>query len=200
MKKVFLFISLLLSWIIVFSQYDGSVPMNRIFTWDSLVSFSLQSIDGRHTHLSTTSKKLLVIAFLSPECPLSKNYSGKLAAFKNKYGSAVRFVAVIPGSFEDGEVAAFKEKYLNNWQVLEDKALTLTHYVGGEVTPEVLVINGKSGALIYKGAIDDWAVSLGKTRMHTTNFYLSDALHNFLNNKQVLISYSKPVGCLINDF
>ncbi len=56
-------------------------------------------------------------------------------------------------------------------------------YLQGKVTPEVLVIDNKNGRLLYKGAIDDWLVSLGKTRNHISNYYLDVALNNFINHK-----------------
>ncbi len=174
-------------------------PEKKAFNKDSIASFLIKSSNGTDTHLFLNSKRLLVIAFLSPECPLCKNYSVKLSGLKNKYNEQVSFIGIIPGSFDANDVMEFQKKYLSSWKLFWDKSLLLTHYLEGEVTPEVLVINNKDGQLIYKGAIDDWVVSLGKTRNHISNFYLDIALKNFLNNKSV-IPFTKPVGCLINDF
>ena len=171
----------------------------KIFNKDSIAFFSIQSLNGTNTHLSRYSKEILVIVFLSPECPLCKNYSTKLSHLKNKYKAQVEFIGIIPGSFDANEVIEFQKNYLPAWQLFRDKSLLLTHYLEGKVTPEVLVINNKNGQLIYKGAIDDWLVSLGKTRNHTSNFYLDNALHSFLNNKHA-VAFTKPIGCLINDF
>ena len=182
----------------VFSQAYLTTE-KKTFNKDSVASFSIQFPNGTGTHLPLLSKDLLVIAFLSPDCPICKNYSVRLLQLKNKYITRADFIGIIPGSFDAKDVIQFQKKYLPSWKLFRDKSLHLTRYLDGTVTPEVLVINIKSGTLIYKGAIDDWVVSLGKTRNHISNFYLDIALNNFLNNKPA-IPFTKPVGCLINDF
>ncbi len=171
----------------------------KTFNKDSIATFLLQLPQGKQTHFHPAKKQVLVIAFLSPECPLCKNYSSKLTSIKKKYNEEVDFVGIIPGSFEAMEVIEFQKNYMPSWQILRDTSLQLTHYLQGEVTPEVLVIDNKVGVLLYKGAIDNWLVSLGKTRNKVTNYYLDISLHNFLNDEPS-IPFTKPVGCLINDF
>ena len=170
-----------------------------IFSKDSIASFPLQQLEGSKTFLHPSSKKILVIAFLSPECPLCKNYSSKLVSIKKKYKLSTDFIGIIPGSFDGSEIAEFQKNYMPSWKLLRDTSLRLTHYLEGKVTPEVLVIDAKYGHLIYKGAIDDWLVSLGKTRNHISKYYLDIALNNFINDRPS-IPFTKPVGCLINDF
>lgn len=182
----------------VFSQVYVTTE-KKTFNKDSVASFSLQFPNGTNTHLRLVSKGILVIAFLSPDCPICKNYSAKLVKLRDKYITRADFIGIIPGSFDANDVIEFHKKYLPSWKLFRDKSLHLTHYLDGTVTPEVLVINIKTGTLIYKGAIDDWVVSLGKTRNHISNFYLDIALNNFLNDKPA-IPFTKPVGCLINDF
>ena len=195
--KIVLVLLILMPWRSCFSQ--GSFGMQKaVFNKDSIASFSVQLPNGANTHLSP-SKELLVIAFLSPECPLCKNYSVKLLNLKKKYLKEADFIGIIPGSFENGEVIEFQKEYMPSFKLVKDSSLRLTNYLKGEVTPEVVVINIKTGALIYKGAIDDWVVSLGKTRNRISNFYLDVAINNFLNDKPS-IPFTKPVGCLINDF
>ena len=197
-KKIILFFLMIVPGMNVFSQTFFTAE-KKTFNKDSVTSFSLQLPDGTGTHLPLLSKDLLVIAFLSPDCPICKNYSVKLRQLKNKYITRADFIGIIPGSFDAKDVIEFQKKYLPSWKLFRDQSLHLTRYLDGTTTPEVLVINIKSGTLIYKGAIDDWVVSLGKTRNHISNFYLDIALNNFLNNKPA-IPFTQPVGCLINDF
>jgi thiol-disulfide isomerase/thioredoxin len=197
-KKPLLTGILLLLCINVFCQ-QYFPQAKRIFNKDSITGFPIQTVTGHATHLLLPSNELLVIAFLSPECPICKNYSPKLVTLANKYAKQAAFVGIIPGSFDIADVMEFQKKYLPTWKLFRDRSLSLTRYLEGKVTPEVLVIDIKNDALIYKGAIDDWVVSLGKTRSHTSNYYLDAALNNFVNNKQP-IPFTTPVGCLINDF
>jgi thiol-disulfide isomerase/thioredoxin len=196
-KKVFFFLIPHIIATNVFCQVNFPLE-KKAFNKDS-ISFFLKQADKTITYPSTYSKKALVIVFLSPECPLCKNYSVKLANIKTKYEEQVEFIGIIPGTFDENKITEFQKNYLSSWELFSDKYLRLTHYLEGKVTPEVLVINSKDGRLIYKGAIDDWLVSLGKPRTHPSNFYLDTALYNFLNNKHA-IAFTKPVGCLINDF
>jgi len=200
MKKIFFITFLLMQWASIFCQQQSTSEGNSVFDKDILSSYPLKLPTGKNAYLPVSSKKLLVFVFLSPECPLSKNYSLKLSGIKKKYAAQVSFIGIIPGKFDSKEVTEFQINYLPSWTIFRDNTLRLTHYLQGEVTPEVLVINNQNGFLIYKGAIDDWAVSPGKTRQHYSNFYLDNALGDFLDNKKILISYHKPVGCFINDF
>ena len=196
-KKIWLCVAMSVFCGQCFSQNDS------VFSSRSLSSLSLyNAVAGKIFHLPVThaSTPYSLFVFLSPECPLSKNYALKLSGIKKKYDKQVSFIAIIPGTFGTKEVVAFQRDYLSSWAIFRDNTLKLTHYLQGKVTPEVLVINNENGYLIYKGAIDDWAVSPGKTREHYLNLYLDNALRNFLNNKKILISYHTPVGCFINDF
>ncbi len=171
----------------------------KVYDSESLASFELRSSKGSVIHFPASSKQIRVIALLSPECPLCKNYSVKLISLKNKFEKTVNFIGIIPGSFDAKDVAEFQKQYMPSWEILRDTSLKLTHYLEGKVTPEVIVIDNKNGRLIYKGAIDDWLVSLGKTKNHISNYYLEVALNNFFNDKPA-IPFTEPVGCLINDF
>ena len=133
------------------------------------------------------------LVFSSP-LPYSVAKFGDVLVIKNKYAlpfgytydtylKESDFIGIIPGSFDNGDVIEFQKEYMPSFKLVKDSSLRLTNYLKGEVTPEVVVINIKTGALIYKGAIDDWVVSLGKTRNRISNFYLDVAIHNFLNDK-----------------
>src|SRR6476469_9002609 len=199
MKKIFFITSLVVYSASAFCQSSPSTRDKIFFSKALLSSYPLQLSSGKSTHLPVSSGKILVFVFLSPECPISKNYALKLSGIKKKYDKQVSFIAIIPGTFDTKEVVAFQRDYLSSWSIFRDNTLKLTHYLQGKVTPEVIVINNKNGFLIYKGAIDDWAVSPGKTREHYLNLYLDNALRDFLNNKKILTSYHTPVGCFIND-
>jgi len=200
MKNIFFITFLVMHSAGVFCQSSPLTTGKKVFDKALLSSYLLQLPSGKNAHLPVSSKKLLVFVFLSPECPLSKNYSLKLSDIKKKYDEHVSFIGIIPGEFDTKEVVEFQADYLPAWTIFRDNTLKLTHYLQGKVTPEVIVVNNQNGLLVYKGAIDDWAVSPGKTKSHYSNFYLENALSNFLNNKKILISYHKPVGCFINDF
>lgn len=168
----------------------------KVLSWSKLSSFHLTDKNGKDTGLAPG--KLTVLLLWSPECPLCQNYAPVTAKLQLKY-PGVAFYGIIPGAaYTTKEVDEFSRKYKVNFPVLIDKKHSLTKYIKGTTTPEVLVIN-RMGAITYRGLIDNWAVSLGKKRQVITENYLDDALSQLMTAKTSIYKETKPVGCLIND-
>lgn len=147
---------------------------------------------------SLTLKKPAVLVFLSPECPLSKNYAPVLSSLAKAHPS-VQFYGVFPGkAYTLKEIRAYGTEYSLNFPLLLDPAKQLTRYTKATVTPEVVFLSPQ-GRVLYSGKIDNWAVSLGKQRQVITEHYLKDAFRQWESGKQITISRTDPVGCLIND-
>jgi len=145
-------------------------------------------------------KKLQVFVFLSPECPLCKNYSLVLNELQKKYAMTVRFTGIVPGkSYSVANVKDYMRKYKINFDIYIDSARSIPALLQAKVTPEVFLINAK-GVVEYHGAIDNWIKQLGATSSETTEFYLSNAIDLSLGGKAVSVRFKKPVGCLINDY
>jgi|SRR5690554_2774599 len=143
-------------------------------------------------------KNGMVMVFLSPECPLCQNYTVALRRLEKEYASReIPFAGVISGNFySKEEVRRYKLKYDLEMDILYDPEFKLSEYYGATTTPEAVFID-TSGKLKYRGAIDNWAISLGKKRLNTTEHYLSDALDNFLTGNKINPRETKPVGCFI---
>lgn len=138
-----------------------------------------------------------VYVFYAPECPLSQKYTLTIASLFTKFGDKIKFVGVFPGSEEHiGQFENFKVKYKINYPLIKDEKLKLIATLKATVTPEVFLIDS-SGKIVYHGAIDDWAIKLGKTRQQATVNYLENAIEGLLNNTTVETRYVKPIGCYI---
>jgi thiol-disulfide isomerase/thioredoxin len=167
---------------------------------DSLVSFRLEATNGQKLHYKTETT-LSCFVFLSPDCPLCKNYAALINRLKQSYRTDVTFYLIVPGSsYSMGEIKNFSKDYLKHAVLYKDARLRLTQYLRATTTPEVLLLENKTGDAVYKGALDDWAVSLGRQRTKATENYLVDAIEKYLHNEPVTVAYKEPVGCLINDF
>lgn len=140
----------------------------------------------------------LVLLFLSPECPLCQNYAVAMRELREAYSDKnIHFSGVISGEFySKEEVAEYQDQYLLEMEMLFDPEFKLAHYYGATTTPEAVLIN-KEGKLMYKGAIDNWAISLGKKRLEATAHYLRDAMDNYLLGNKIDPKETKPVGCFI---
>ena len=101
------------------------------------------------------------------------------------------------GEFYSREsILKYKLKYGIDMPILFDPKIRLADYLDATTTPEAVVINDKE-KVVYMGAIDNWAISLGQKRLEATAHYLRDALANSLNDVKVNPSKTKAVGCFI---
>ena len=158
-------------------------------------SIKLIDLAGKESRINLS--KAVVLVFLSPECPLCKNYLPGLIKLQNA-NKSINFYGIIPGvSYSLKEINELKNEYGINFSLLTDRDKQLSKYLGATTTPEVFLIN-KMGAITYSGLIDNWATSLGQKRLVITEKYLEQAIKDQLNGKQIF-KKTIPVGCLIND-
>jgi len=161
---------------------------------------SAQQILPRPSALLADDKQLQVLVFLSPECPICRNYTLTLNQLRKKYEGTVRFTGIVPGkAYSVTDVKEFMQKYNVTFPVYIDTARTISTTLEAKVTPEAFLLRG-SAKVYYHGSIDNWVKDLGTAGARPTVFYLRDAIDETLQNIPVRISYNKPVGCLINDY
>lgn len=199
-QKPILFFVFVIPFLWGFEKVSAQPFTTDYFKRDSIASFQLLSTKGQKLDYKK-SKKLSCFIFLSPECPLCKNYASLINELRKKHNNTVRFYLVVPGkSYSMGEIKSFSAEYLQNAIVYKDETFNLSRYLQATVTPEVVLIESESGKLFYRGALDNWAVSLGKQRKGATEHYLSNAIESYLRHQSPAVAFKEPVGCLINDF
>lgn len=191
---------------ILFFYYGDTYaqPKNdSVFSAAFLMSVNLtEAVTGRIVSLKNgnAANKPELFIFLSPECPLCQNYSLVLNKIYRQYGDRVRFYGIIPGKTYAAEtIIGFAEKYKIDFPLFIDKALILSHYLKATTTPEVILLNN-SHELLYKGAIDNWFMDIGKQRARTTKDFLRQALDQQLGGKTIALKRTKAIGCYINDY
>jgi hypothetical protein len=142
----------------------------------------------------------MVFLFLSPDCPLCRNYSLTLNQLYTQYGLTARFYGIIPGKSDpDEEVGAFVSKYHILFPLYRDPDRTVIKRLHAEVTPQAIVLD-KNGRLVYSGLIDDWVADLGAQRAHVNRHYLREALDAEKAGQLPATGKTTPIGCLINAF
>lgn len=138
---------------------------------------------------------MLVLIFLSPECPLCKKYAPRLRELHQTFRDEAVFAGVIPGqTFALNEIKTYQHDYKIPFVLLKDDNLALSRSLKAKVTPEVMVISA-GGQLLYRGLIDNGIAGLGKQRTVVTEHYLANAI--LKKNK---ISSTTAIGCMINDY
>ncbi len=142
--------------------------------------------------------RLNVLLFISPECPLCQNYAPTIGDIQYSFTDQdVKFFGIVSGDFYSRKsILKYKLKYGINMPILLDQEIRLAEELKAQITPEAVVLNDR-GSIVYMGAIDNWAISLGQKRLQATAHYLRDALSNYLNGKKVKPTKTEAVGCFI---
>lgn len=169
-------------------------------TFKNVFAYKVQDVGLRkNIHIRLKNKTLSLFVFLSPECPLCQNYTKTLNQLQDQFKENVKVVGVVPGAaYSVFDLVAFVKKYHTVFTIVIDKQQLFTKYLQATVTPQVILIDS-IGNLVYKGAIDDWVTGLGKKKEKVTIHYAADAITQYLQLLPVIIKYTKPYGCKIND-
>ena len=185
-----------------FSYNSYSQSNDSVFAASVIRSYSLQNTNDSMANYSipNTGTKPVLFLFLSTECPLCQNYTSALNALYKQYKNQVVFYGILPGNtYTSSDVKTFISTYQISFPLLIDDSEKLTRYLQTTVTPEALLLDANAN-LLYKGAIDNWLVSLGKKRIQATEHYLQDALNNTIHHTNIKIKRTKAIGCKLNDF
>ena len=161
-----------------------------------------ETLDGLYTfsgdYYNLNSSKAKAVILLAPDCPLCQNYSTEFVEMANTFGSdKLEFFGVLPGTdYEAEEIAHFKDSFQFDLPILMDSIYSYTHGLKGQVTPQFYLIDSLSN-ILYTGKFNNWATGLAQKRTKPTEFYLEDAVKSFLNNREVAVKYTEPIGCVI---
>lgn len=156
---------------------------------------ALPQISGDKTWNEVMESSNKVFYFLAPECPLCQNYAVAMRKLNEKFPQ-IEFIGIFPGrEYSAEEVKKYLIRYGLEMNTYFDPDFKLTSSLGAEITPEAFLLNEEE--VMYSGAIDNWAISLGQKRTVITEEYLEDAILASLDNKEIKIKRSKAVGCFI---
>lgn len=149
---------------------------------------------------SAQTDSLMVYIFLSETCPICKSTTPELQSLYSDYTSkGVSFKGIFPNeSISTSETRkAFATKYKLKFPLIGDPQHSLTNELNAQITPEVFVVRIKKNELIYRGLIDNSYIRVGKRRSITTEFYLRNALEQYLSGNVSTIQSTEAVGCII---
>ena len=137
--------------------------------------------------------KATVFVFVSAQCPVSNLYTPRANALAARYKSqGVQMFAVYADSQESrAEITRNAQAHGLTFPVVQDAKAALAANVGAKMTPEAVVVDA-SGAICYRGRIDDNAVS-----SRATTHDLADALDAVLKGEPVAHPTQMAFGCVI---
>ncbi len=167
-----------------------------------LEDFSLQDFRGKSHSLSAMKdSKLIVVAFLGVECPLSKLYGPRLAEMAKEYESkGVAFVGV-DSNRQDSitEMAQYAKVHNIGFPLLKDLNNGLADKLGAARNPQVFVLDADR-VVRYAGRVDDqygFQTGSGYARSRIDHRDLVAALDELLAGKPVSQPTTEAIGCLI---
>ena len=144
-------------------------------------------------------KEWKIYFFLSPECPLCQSYSLEINNVQNQYkANGFHFIGVFSTEYSTDSIQLFVKKYNLSLEILMDSSNTIINKYNATVTPQVIIVSDKD-KIVYSGAIDNWAVSLGVKRTVITKKYLQENLNELIHNRKVKYSNNIPIGCIIQN-
>ncbi len=149
--------------------------------------------------LAASRDRVVVLAFVTTECPISNRYAPTLRALDERFGEqGVAFWAVYPDPDDDAHaIEEHRRAYGMGYTPLRDPQHELVRRVGARVTPEVAVYS--AGAQVYRGRIDDRAVAYGSFRAEARQHDLANAIDSTLRGVAVDPPVTDAIGCVIAD-
>jgi len=125
------------------------------------------------------------------------NYSSVIKKINQKIKN-LNTLCVIPSKhYSLDEIKEFISTYKLNFPILLDVNNNISNLLNATTVPEVFLIDN-NGKIKYNGAIDNWAIELGKNRGVATQHFLLNAINEVDEGKTVNIKYVKPIGCIID--
>jgi thiol-disulfide isomerase/thioredoxin len=158
----------------------------------------LRGADGKAvTPFADKDVKVVVVAFLSFNCPVARDYVEPLSKVSEDYkAKGVRVVGVVPGGDPD-EVARQAAEFAPAFPVFADPKLAVADAVAATHTPQVVVIDGER-AVRYRGRVDDKYTARLKANAKVTRYDLTEAIDELLAGKPVSVPETECVGCEIS--
>ncbi len=156
------------------------------------------TIDGRDWSLdSDGGHTIMVLAFTSSTCPVSRKYAPALARIESQWherGVAFVFINSCEGENPTDIRKQIAEHAMNGAYVM-DADHRIAAALNATTTAEVLVLDA-ARTIVYRGAIDD-QYSLGQSLDAPRHTYLIDALDATLAHAQPLVRATSAPGCAL---
>lgn len=159
---------------------------------------ALTDLDGRvHKFARRPDRNGLLFVFLGTECPISNRYLpqlSKLAADVKARGVALFGVISTP-DVTRAAARAHRDEYAIGFPVLFDGSGVLATRLGPTHVPEAFAF-GRDGRLVYRGAIDDRWVALGRARTQLRDPALANVADGLASGTAPAFRRTTPIGCM----
>lgn len=161
------------------------------------VSPSLTDSSGNQRHpLVVRDQKAIVLIFLMTDCPVAQATAPELGRLSAEFAPrGVSFYGVY-ATETAAEIETYQKDYRLPFPGLLDSRQELARLAGATVVPEAAVFS-PDRRLLYRGRVDDRAVSLGTMKAEPTRRDLRLALEAILSGRKVEPQFTEAVGCYL---
>jgi peroxiredoxin len=168
-----------------------------------IINFRLKNTDGKYISLKDYKEaKGFIIVFTCNHCPFAKLYPQRFNELNTKYEplgipliaiSSTDTIMYEEDTFPMMIKKALKEKF--NFPYLFDEDQSVAKNFNAQKTPHAFVIwkENEKWIIKYSGAIDDNGAEPKKVKTH----FVSNAVEDLLNRREVNESETKSIGCQI---
>ena len=168
--------------------------LGKVEIGSTMPNFKLTDYNGKEHQLSDYAGKIVVIDFLSKDCPWSRGAAPGIAGLAREYdGLDVVFIGINSndGATRDG-MATYAESASISYVIALDPENKYADTVGATRTPEIFVVD-REGELAYHGAYDN------RTSPEQTGDvnYTKNAVDALLEGKSVAKPEVSAWGCTI---
>lgn len=143
------------------------------------------------------SGELTCYFFFISDCPASRNNLPKMQRISERYPSRLKVIGIVSDPHLDQTKL---DETLNEFdivfEVICDTNLNIARKHGATVTPQIMLYDGEKR--IYSGKMDDYYIKLGKHKYEPTINYVDLAIQEWKGNKEIQISETSLIGCIIN--
>ncbi|HEY1304600.1 MAG TPA: redoxin domain-containing protein [Vicinamibacterales bacterium] len=167
----------------------------------------LRDLGGHELTPFTTGTRASVVFFIATDCPVSNGYAPEIQRVCGEYRPRGVGCSLV---YEDVDTASASQtldaqvrrhlgefKYESIPAAIDRERAAATH-ARASITPTAVVVD-RSGAVRYRGRVDNLYAALGKTRQQVTSHDLRDALDAVLAGHPVTHPETEAIGCYITD-
>lgn len=141
--------------------------------------------------------QLTVYVFIKTTCPIANYFHPTLRRLSDEWGDEVAVVMVhTEQSRTSSELQSHRDEYNVAGIVVHDVDQELTLSLGATITPEAVVVD-KTGAIRYRGRIDDTYLGFGRRRQVVSSHDLKNAVDAVQAGQAVVPSRAPAIGCKI---
>jgi peroxiredoxin len=158
------------------------------------------SAGGKLSLQKSRGRVATILVCMAIDCPISNEYLPTLNRLADRQRpQGINFIGISPNAGETlRAMADHARQYEMTFPFVKDDDAKVSRRLRFQVTPEVFVFD-KSGALVYRGRIDDrYRAGGGATNAKVTSD-LERALDELIAGKPVSVSHTKAIGCPIQE-